>query len=767
MLLHMGSFRSRGPHPSVIFLHALSRSSYAASLFLCFVLMTTAVADQNSTKPAATKSAQEKLQEHYDAARTFQLSGDQERAAAEYKVFLADALRLIGDANSQAGKFDDADKLLAEALALAPESAEVNLDYAALRLQQGNPKDAEAFALRAVQLGQNSARAQYMLGSALFQQQDYKNAKEHLEKAVVADPKFEAGYLLGITYIKLSDLNRATLLFNEMVVGLGDTPQIHVLFGRAYREGDYLDQAIAEMGKAIARDSKIKLAHYLMAMAYLERDGDSGFSEAVPELEAELKVNPDDARTHYMLGYIALKRHDTKKAQEELARSAELESQSPDPLISLGQLYLDAGHLPEAEKTFRRAILLTKDPARNGYQINRAHYALGRILLQTGREEQGRKELQISAELRDKPHPERRGMGGLPENSTTDDTKSNTTGSTVNISPEELRKIEEFADGLKPAVADSYNNLGVIAAGKKNYVVAMDYFAKAGTWSSTLETLDRNLGMAAFYANQYDRAVSPLARHLQQRPDDLRARAALGLSLFGTQNYGRVLEVLRPIQEAVDQDPGLSYAYAVSQVKTGAYTEGVARLRTLETTNPNSADIHTLLGEAFADQAQYADALDEYHSALTIDPKLQRTHFLAGLALIRQGNPAEAVQELREALKLNPADVSSKYHLAYSLIEIQQQKEALPLLREVIKQDPNHADAYYQLGKMQLEQGNTQEAISNLEAGTRLNPDRDYIHYQLALAYRRESRAEDAEREMKAYQALKNSHRGRDAAQQN
>ncbi|PYX95904.1 MAG: hypothetical protein DMG71_07740 [Acidobacteria bacterium] len=91
----------------------------------------------------------------------------------------------------------------------------------------------------------------------------------------------------------------------------------------------------------------------------------------------------------------------------------------------------------------------------------------------------------------------------------------------------------------------------------------------------------------------------------------------------------------------------------------------------------------------------------------------------------------------------------------------------MPLLREVIRQDPKHGDAYYQLGKLQLEQGNTQEAISNLEVGTRLSPDRDYIHYQLALAYRRESRAEDAEREMKAYQALKNRQRGRDAAQQN
>jgi tetratricopeptide (TPR) repeat protein len=643
----------------------------------------------------------------------------------------------------------------------------VNLNYAALRLQQGNPKEAQVFAETAVKEGPENPQAQYMLGSALFQQQDYRGAREHLEKAVVSSPKFQIGYLLGLTYIKLNDLNRATVLFNEMVIGLGDTPEIHVLLGRAYREGDFLDQSVAELKKAISKDSKIKMAHYLLAMAYLERDGDSGFAEAAPEFDAELKINPRDARTHYMIGYIALKRHDTKLAESELTRAAELDPENPDPLVSLGQLYADSNRLSEAEKTFRRAILLTKDPARNGYQINRAHYSLGRILLQTGREDEGKKELQISAELRDKPHSQARGSAEVPDTPSIDSNSLKPTEIESSISPEDAKKVKAYADQLRPAIADSYNNLGVIAAGDRDFTSAMDYFAKAGEWNPSLQTLDRNLGMAAFYANRFDAAVESLGKHLKQQPDDLRARAALGLSLFALKQYGKVLETLQPIQKDVDGDPGLSYAYAVSQVKTGAYTEGIARLHALEKADPNSADVHTLLGEAFVDQGEYAEALDEYHRALAINPGSQRTHYLAGLALIRQGNPAEAADELRTALKLDPTDVGSKYHLAFSLIQMQKQQEALPLLREVIQQDPKYADAYYQLGKLQLEQGDTGQAISNLEMGTQLNPDSDYTHYQLALAYRRQARAGDAEREMQTYRALKNRHRGRDAAQQN
>jgi tetratricopeptide (TPR) repeat protein len=759
----MGSLRS--PCRSLVRI-ALLRFRLPAVVFL-IVLSLAGVSRLAATQAQSAKSGRETLQHHYDAARTFQISGNQTQAAVEYKTFLAEVLRQIGDTNTNDGKFEEADKLLTEALTLAPENPDVVLDYAALRLQQGRPKEAQPLAERAIELAPSSARAQYMLGSALFQQEDFTGAKEHLEKAVVVEPKFETGYLLGITYIRLQDLNRATLLFNEMTVGLGDTPQIHILFGRAYREGDYLDQAIGELHKAVAKDPKIKVAHYLMAMAYLERDGDSGFSEAVPELETELKVSPSDPRTHYMLGYIALKRHDAQQAEKELARASELDPENPDPLISLGQVYQEAGRLPEAEKAFRRSIAVTKDLSRNGYQVNRAHYALGRILLQTGREDEGKKELQISAELRDKPHPERRDTQELAAAATHDEAKVGAGVSGAHPPPVDVKGSAAFAEEFKPAIADSYNNLGVISAGNKDYVAATDYFKKAGLWNPGLETLDHNLGMAAFYANQFDQSVEPLGRYVGSHPDDLRARAALGLSFFGVHQYSKAVTTLQPIETAVDADPGLSYAYAVSQVKTGNYPEGMGRLRALEKVDPNSPDIHALLGEALVDQKEYAEALGEYRKALAINPNLQHTHFLAGLALVRQGNPAEAAQEFRTALKLDSTDVTSKYHLAYSLIQMQQQREALPLLREVIAQDPNYSDAYYQLGKLQLEEGNTQEAVSNLEVGIRLSPDSDYIHYQLALAYRKESRSEDGEREMKVYQALKDRHRGRDAAQQN
>jgi tetratricopeptide (TPR) repeat protein len=267
--------------------------------------------------------------------------------------------------------------------------------------------------------------------------------------------------------------------------------------------------------------------------------------------------------------------------------------------------------------------------------------------------------------------------------------------------------------------------------------------------------------MAEFYAGQYSDAIAPLFHHLERHPDDLRAQAALSLSYFETEKYAATIESLKRIPpQQVSADPGLALAYAVSLTKTGSYDEGLARMKSLEQSNPDSAGVHLAIGEAYADQKLYGPAVDEYRKSLAIDPNQPRAHFLMGLALMHQGTQADAASEFRAALALDPKDSTAKYHLAYSLIQMQKKEEGQALLREVVAQNPSYADAFYQLGKLQLEQGDARTAIVNLETGVKLSPSSDYIHYQLSMAYRRDSRTGDAEREMQIYEAMKQRRRG-------
>jgi len=739
-------------------------SGFRLALLLCFL---------TSCNAAQSEKAQTKVvtpRQHYDAARTFQLAGDQEKAAAEYKSFLASALRGAANAQAHVAQFEQATNLFEEAARLAPDDESVQLDYAALRLQQKDFAGAQPLVEQAIARHPKNIAARVILGQILFSKHEYDAARKELEVAVVEAPSFDDGYLLGLTYIKLNDLPHARMLFEEMVSGLGDSAEIHMRFGRAYGNGEWeaLNYSIDEFKKAIAKNDKLPQAHYFLALAYLGRDGESGFKTAVPELEAEAKLSPNEERTHFLLGYIALRQQRFAEAEKELLRATEINPQNPDPLISLGQLYTDKERDSEAEAILRKAIAVTTDVSRNEYQINRAHYLLGRILLRSGRREEGAKELAVSKELRDRAmRPHETPNQKLPEIANLSEKEEVSTLETIVVSPETRKQADDYVNEIRLAVADSYNNLGVISASQKSFAVALEYFRKAADWNPLLDTLDRNIGMAAFYATQYDQAIVPLERSLKKQPGDVRARAALGLSAFMVQDFRKASAILSAIPGEVDNDPGLGYAYATSLVKTGDYTEGVRRLKDLSSKNPNNAEMHTFLGEAFSEQKEYSEALEEYRKSLAINADQARPHFLAGLVLIHQGESAEAERELRAALRLNPTDVATKYHLAYALIQRQEKTEAFALLRQVIEQDPKYADAYYELGKLQLEKGDVKEAISSLEAGTKLTPDSDYIHYQLAMAYRRDSRNDDAQRELKLYQTLKNRNRGRDVPESN
>ncbi len=750
----------RGNLSVVLASHAV-RFGLASILALTVLLQNQLFADQTA-KGGETDS----LQQHYQAARTFAVGGDTERAATEYKAFLSEALQQMANARANAGNFTSSFQLFEEAIQAAPDSPLVREGYSTALVLGGDAERARVQAEKAVELAPKDGYAQALLGEILYQAADYNGAKQHLEAAATAmkgDLTFRVGYALANTYIKLSDVNRASLLFDEMQVGLGNTASLHVYFGYAYLTGDNLDRAIAEFKHAIEKDPKVKEAHYWLGLAYLARDEDKGWDENAAEDRAEIQNNPDDFRPYYDLGNIALKFHRTEEAERELKRAAEIQPDNPDPLIALGELLISQRRLRDAEAAMSRAISLTKDVSRNGYQINRAYYVLGRIQVETGRREEGVKNLKMAAELRDKtqaPAANRDAGAAAAQERIADAKPMRPEEPHSTLPPEQQKQLDAYFDQLKPALADAYNNLGVAAGAHNDFDAAMTYFRKAGQWYPALETLDRNLGMSAFHAGNYQDAILPLWHALERNPNDERVRAALGLSYFSVKNYEGTVETLRPIEKTVAPDPGAGAAYAVSLIKTGKYEQGMALLKSLEQANPNLAGLHAAVGETYADQGIYASAIEEYRKSLALDASQPRTRFLLGVALLRDGKPADAVPELRAALKENLTDAATKYHLALALVQSQQKDEAVSLLQQVIAQNQKYADAYYQLGKLQLEGGDAKQAVSSLESAANLSPQSDYIHYQLSLAYSREARADDAQREMQLYQALKTQRRG-------
>lgn len=485
----------------------------------------------------AENRSQDALKQHYDAAAAYQQAKDQEHAAAEYKAFLAEALHRIANGEAQTGQFAAAFPLFAEALEFAPQEAQLRIDYATASFDAEKLLQAKIVAEPAAQSSPGNAQVRLLLGRILFQLGEYSRAREELEAAVAANPDFNTGYLLGRTYLLLHEEKRARVLFDEMVAGLGNTPLIHIYFGKAYSLMDYPDQAVEEFKQAIALDAHAPDAHYYLALAQMRHDESAGYSKAIPELRSELAINPNDVRSHYMLGYIAQKQHNLAEAETELGQASALQPNDANTLVNLAEVYTGQNRFTDAEAVFRKAIKLAQSDPQNANQAGRAHYLLGRLLMKTGREDEARQEIRISAEL-DNPaavssglNAEARVISSSSMAQQQDSEERAARPAPKTVSQEELRRLEDFKNQLSPAIAQAYSELAAVAVNRQDFRTAVSFLQKAAVWNPALPGLDRSLGMAAFYAKEYDLAVKPLERHLASHPEDSAARSAYDQAL--------------------------------------------------------------------------------------------------------------------------------------------------------------------------------------------------------------------------------------------
>ncbi|MDW5266519.1 MULTISPECIES: tetratricopeptide repeat protein [Acidobacteriaceae] len=511
------------------------------------------------------------LQQRYDAAQRAQSAGDLATATGEYRGFLTDTLRHLADGYVRAGDYPGGAKFFEEALAVVPEdkATDLRLAYAQAALLARDIPTAKSQASAVVAADPDSSTGRLIFGEALLQTDENEEARKQLEVAVALDPNYKNGLALATAYLALSNTKDASKLFNEMSAGFGNTAAIHLDFGRAYAEAGNPDLAIEEFKKAIALNPRLPEAHYCLGASYLLSQGQVGFPEAVKEFYRELELNPNDYFSLAQLGYIAFNDRRFPEAEEDLKRAASLDPRNPDNPLLLGQIYIQLNRPADAALALRKAIALSTDLSRNHYQVQRAHYLLGRLLVQTGHVDEAKQEMQISASLlkmnslRDQAR-----MTGAPISDAASIAPFQRPPDPAPMDVKARQALDDFTKRAVPAIADSYNNLGAMAAGASEFATATGYFAKAAKWNSSLEGLDYNWGRAAFSAQLYAQAVPPLSRYLAAHPQESGARRVLGISYFMVKDYAAVVQTLRPIESSLATTPQLASMYAQSLAHT-------------------------------------------------------------------------------------------------------------------------------------------------------------------------------------------------------
>ncbi len=712
------------------------------------------------------------LKRNFESAKSALASGDLPEAERHYDQTIALGLRQVANISVSESRFDEATRELDQALKFAPADPDIAVEAAIAWFRAGEVEKARQLAQAVVAVNPRHARAQDVLGRIELYRGDFPAAIHDLQASIALNDDFETSYFLGLAYLKAKRLTDAQQWFQHLQGTMEDSAALHVLIGRAYSICHFPKPAVTEFRKAIQLDPKYPRVHELLGYSILEFRGEEAYPQARLEFERELKLHPDDYNALLLLGISDVALRDFPAAEAALLHASRLRPDESFAYLYLGEIYSETKRLPQAVEALEQYIHLVPDPGEVPRDVSRAYYLLGQDLRRLGHLDEAQKALANSQRYReakfrydaqhifDEPAAPSDGdshtsdrIAGLLESGASDQQKSTEAmvQGGVQENPSTQRPpAPQQATGSKAAkeyrafaseiLASSYNDLGVMRAKASNFAEAAEFFKQAATWKPDLPGLDRNWGL--------------LERQLRAHPDDSFVRQLLGLGYSVLENYAKVVEVLRPFLDHPPDDPGLLFAWGTALVRTHQSGAAAGIFRRLLEQNAGNASLHLLLGQAQAQQGDYASALAELKTAMQLDPHLSNAHYYTGLVYLHQSQFESAAEEFRAELQLRPADALTTYHLGYAMLAQGEAEEAVPLFREVIKALPSYESAHFELGRALLLQGDTVGAIESLETARKLAPDHDATYFQLSQAYRRAGRAQEAQQALAAYQKL-------------
>jgi tetratricopeptide (TPR) repeat protein len=306
---------------------------------------------------------------------------------------------------------------------------------------------------------------------------------------------------------------------------------------------------------------------------------------------------------------------------------------------------------------------------------------------------------------------------------------------------------------LRPILGQSYSDLATSEAMQHNYQAALAHYEAAEQWDTDIPDLERNLGQAAFKADNYPEAIHGLSEAVKENADATALRAMLGMAYFEARRYGDAATTFYPLGEAGMHDPTVGYAWAASLAKTGDLQHATEVLATYQM-GTLSNDGLLLVGQLWTEIGDYDQAINAFHQVLASDPSFPKVHYNIALVDIHANKWSDAATELNAELAIRADDPDAMYDLGFVDMQESKNDDAMKLFEEVIAKHPDYANAQYQIGKMLLDRGQFQMAVPHLEAAVHLSPDKDYMHYQLQKVYRDIGRNADADRELDVYQKL-------------
>jgi tetratricopeptide (TPR) repeat protein len=319
---------------------------------------------------------------------------------------------------------------------------------------------------------------------------------------------------------------------------------------------------------------------------------------------------------------------------------------------------------------------------------------------------------------------------------------------------------------------------GAEAEKNRHFEAAIAEFRKATELEPAAPAGFVSLGQAYLENHDYGGAIPPLKQALKLDPDLLPAHRLLGYALLA---QGHSAEAVPHLEKA--QDPA---ALGIAQLESGQLQPAVTNLQaalanhpndpdllyyfgrasgllskqsidTLLATYPDSARAHQAMAENYYVLRQMPQAEKEFQQAIESRPDMPKLHLELGLVYAGTSQWPKAEEAFRTETKLQPGNAEAAYRLGHALLQQGRIPEARAELVRADKLQPEMPETLYSLGKAASLSGDNTSAEKAWLKVVEIEKESDLAaqaHFALAGLYRKQGKAEDAEREMGKFKQL-------------
>jgi len=532
--------------------------------------------------------------------------------------------------------------------------------------------------------------------------------------------------------------------------------QVLAMTGEAYMQQTQFAKAAEYLRRATALAPAKADLHTRLGMASLAL-GET--DRAVAELESAAKLDQGLSRADTLLIMTYLGKKDYGKA---LNAALELQKKQPENPVTydlLGDVYFAKKDLPNARKSFERALSLQPN-------YMPAAMVLTGLDLQAKNADGARKRLKAILEKDDKNIQAMIGLASVEQ--TTGNLKeyvswlekARSTDSKA-VAPrlllaryylqandaKQARAIAMEANTLEPNHPDALALLGEAQSASNDKAGAVAAYANLVNLMPQSPLAQYRLATAYIASGDFAAAAEPLKKALNLKPDYVDAEVALALLEYRAARFGESLRLAQQIQR---QSPKLAVGYALegdslmaqkkfapaeksfekafalgktpdlatklhaAASQGGKTEEANARLLQWLREHPEDTASRLYLADAYIKARENQLAIRQYELVLEKDPKsLLATNNLA--TLYRQEKDPRALDYFEKSYKLKPDSVAITDNLGWILVEQGKLARGLELLRKAATQAPDNPAVRYHLAVALAKSGEKDQARSELE----------------------------------------------------